>query len=102
MTIFGSGNWLRDRIGVDLGTMESGPPMIDYDDRTFRPVDSAARQRPTAHYHQAGELIWAEFSGGDVRHGSIAGTSAADGQLWFAYCMVLAGGDLVTGVCRSV
>lgn len=76
--------------------------MINYDDRIFSPVDGAVGQRPKAHYHQAGVLIWAEFSGGEVRCGSIAGTSGADGQLWFGYCMVLVGGDLVTGVCRSV
>lgn len=73
---------------------------IQYDNRRFRVagVDGAA---PAAHYHQDGDLVWAEFAGGKVRRGSLAGTCAPDGVLQLAYCMVLAGGDLVTGRCVS-
>ena len=43
-----------------------------------------------------------EFSGGEVRRGSIVGTADADGELSFAYCMVLDNGETVTGRCHSV
>jgi hypothetical protein len=76
--------------------------MIDYDGRRFSPVTGTPGHHPVAHYHQADDLVWGEFAGGDVRHGSIAGTSGPDGELRFAYCMVLDGGEIVTGLCRSV
>lgn len=76
--------------------------MIDYDGRRFSPVTGKAGPATVAHYHQQRDLIWAEFSGGEVRRGAIAGTSAADGVLRFAYCMVLCSGEAVTGVCRSI
>ncbi|HEX8096116.1 hypothetical protein [Jatrophihabitans sp.] len=75
---------------------------IDYDGRRFSPVPATSAHATIAHYHQQQDLLWAEFAGGEVRRGSIAGTSAPDGVLRFAYCMVLAGGELITGVCRSI
>jgi hypothetical protein len=56
---------------------------------------------PAGHYHQSGDLVWAEFSGGKVRHGSLAGVSDHDGVLRFAYCQVLADGTVVSGDCVS-
>jgi hypothetical protein len=76
--------------------------MIDYDGRRFSPVTETPGHAPVAHYHQTGDLVWGEFSGGDVRRGSIAGTSAPNGVLRFAYCMVLDSGKVITGLCRSV
>jgi hypothetical protein len=76
--------------------------VIDYDGRRFSPVADPPERQPVAHYHQRDDLIWGEFSGGGVRCGSLAGTSAPGGELRFAYCMVLEGGDVVTGLCRSV
>lgn len=76
--------------------------MIDYDGRRFSPVTESPGPAPVAQYHQQQDLIWAEFSGGEVRRGSIAGTCDPEGVLNFAYCMVLASGEAVTGVCRSI
>jgi hypothetical protein len=76
--------------------------MIDYDGRRFSPAPVTSSHPTIAHYHQQQDLIWAEFAGGEVRRGSLAGTSAADGVLRFAYCMVLTGGEAITGVCRSI
>ncbi|MEO6504365.1 MAG: hypothetical protein ABIQ09_20955 [Jatrophihabitantaceae bacterium] len=75
--------------------------MIDYDGRLFSPVTDQPGPAPVARYHQEHDLIWGEFSGGEVRRGSIAGTSTADGELRFAYCMVTNSGEAVTGLCRS-
>jgi hypothetical protein len=76
--------------------------LIDYDGRRFSPAPAAGGPPTIARYHQDQELIWAEFGGGEVLLGSLAGTSAPDGELRFAYCMVRAGGEVVTGICRSV
>jgi hypothetical protein len=74
---------------------------IRYDNRTFRVVDGTGGEVPVAHYHQDGDVVWAEFAGGPVRRGSLNGTCAPDGVLRLAYCMVLDTGDLVTGSCVS-
>lgn len=52
-------------------------------------------------YHQDGDTLWGEFSGGRVRRGSIAGTCGPEGALRFGYCMVLADGQVIVGSCRS-
>ena len=76
--------------------------MINYNGRRFSPVTDRPGPLPVAHYHQAGDLIWGEFAGGEVRRGTLAGSSAPDGEIRFGYCMVLGGGTIVTGFCRSV
>lgn len=71
---------------------------IDYDGRRFSPEEGHGT---VATYHQEGDTIWAEFSGGDVLRGSIAGTRNADGTLHFGYSMVLGGGEIIVGRCHS-
>jgi hypothetical protein len=72
--------------------------MVSYDGITFRPPGET--DAPLARYRQEGDLVWAEFGGGRVRRGSLAGTCAPDGVLRFSYCMVLRSGDVIAG--RSV
>jgi hypothetical protein len=75
--------------------------MINYDGRKFCAVGvDPGPGAPTAIYRQENDLVWAEFTGGDVRRGSLAGTCAEDGTIDFAYSMVLASGAVVSG--RSV
>jgi hypothetical protein len=74
--------------------------MIDYDGRRFR----AAGDGPdgaTATYHQSGDLLWAEFSGGGTRRGALNGRCAPDGRLEFTYSMVLTTGEVIAGRCVS-
>lgn len=70
---------------------------INYDGRRFRNTAGPPTEAPVAAYHQEDELVWADFAGGDVRRGSLAGTCAPDGVLDFAYSMVLDGGRVVSG-----
>jgi hypothetical protein len=73
--------------------------MINYDGRRFR--EAGKPDGSTATYRQSGDLLWAEFSGGAVRRGSLCGRCAPDGQLEFGYTMVLSSGEVVCGRCRS-
>jgi len=73
--------------------------MINYNGRKFRKAASD-NDVPVAEYHQEGNLVWAEFAGGDVRRGSLTGICAPDGTVDFAYNMVLDGGAVISG--RSV
>jgi hypothetical protein len=82
-------------------SVSAAPAVVDYDGRRFSPVVDDGSAVPVAHYHQRDDLVWGEFSGADVRGGSLIGTSSADGVVTFAYHMLLVTGELVSGVCRS-
>jgi hypothetical protein len=69
--------------------------MINYDGRRFRKADGG--DGTVARYRQDGDLVWADFGGGQVRHGSVTGTCGPDGTLRLAYAMVLVGGEVVSG-----
>ena len=74
--------------------------MIDYDGRRFRAAGHDG-DAPTASYRQRGDLLWAEFSGGPVRRGSLTGLRRPDDSLEFTYTMVLADGTVLAGYCQS-
>lgn len=77
--------------------------MIDYDGRKFSPAghDADDADVPVASYRQRGDLLWADFSGGRVRRGSLTGVCRPDDTLEFSYTMVLVDGSLVVGHCES-
>ncbi|HET6711905.1 hypothetical protein [Amycolatopsis sp.] len=67
--------------------------MIDYDGRKFRKAGAEA----VAVYRQEDDVVWAEFAGGEVRRGALAGTQRADGVLHLGYTVVLATGEVICG-----
>ncbi|MGC9537110.1 hypothetical protein [Streptomyces sp. UG1] len=72
--------------------------MINYDGKRFRKVlADPAEDAPSALYRQESDLVWAEFAGGDVRRGSLAGTRDTDGVISFSYSMVLEDGRVISG-----
>ena len=73
--------------------------MIDYDGRRFRPAEDAGGT--VAAYRQRDDLVWAEFTGGHVRRGSLTGLRRPDDSIEFAYTMVLADGSVLAGECHS-
>ncbi len=75
----------------------------DYDGRRFRSTDSDAApgREPVGHYHQQGDLVWAEFSGAHLRTGRLVGVCRADGSLEAAYCQVTTGGEAIAGTVVS-
>ncbi len=76
---------------------------FDYDGRTFVSHDDPGTGRGplTGHYHQRGDLVWGEITGGAVRRGALAGICDADGVVRFAYHEVLLDGSVVVGECVS-
>lgn len=79
---------------------------FNYDQRVFRTVQNTANGEVSAdtlfRYRQQGDLVWAQYEGGDVRHGHLLAVMAADGSLDVRYHHVNSRGQLMTGVCRSV
>ena len=78
---------------------------ISYDGRTFVPVSNSGTgevgEGTLFHYHQDGGLVWAEYSGGDVRFGTLIASVLDDGSLDMRYQHLNVQGELMTGVCRS-
>lgn len=78
---------------------------FNYDGRVFRTVANAESGEVTAdtlfHYHQDGDLVWAEYAGGGVRKGQLLAVADDQGRLDMRYQHVNGAGELMTGVCRS-
>jgi hypothetical protein len=73
---------------------------INYDGRKFRAAGHEGADAAVAVYHQDGDLLWADFSGGGVRRGSLTGVVHPDGSVDFAYTMVTRD-DVISGRCWS-
>lgn len=78
---------------------------MSYDGRRFS--SSAAETAtggatPVGHYHQDGDQLWAEFSGGAVRTGRLVGTVGPDGVIEAAYVQLLDTGELAAGRMTSL
>ena len=62
---------------------------LDYDGRRFgsEAAETAGSDgtSPVGSYHQSGDLVWAEFTGGSVRTGRLVGTCGPDGVIEAAY-----------------
>ena len=79
--------------------------MLDYDGRRFRSIDSSGGGdvdgATVFEYRQRGECVWATYSGGDVKRGTLVALAAPDGSLDMRYAHVAADGTIKTGVCTS-
>ena len=78
---------------------------ISYDSRNFRPASNSATgevgEKTLFHYHQNGEIVWAEYSGGQIRFGTLIAKMLDDGSLDMRYQHINSKGELMTGTCRS-
>lgn len=53
-------------------------------------------------YHQKENLLWAEYSGGDICKGSLIGTVLNNGELDFVYHHMNNKMEIKTGKCHSI
>lgn len=79
---------------------------MSYNGKTFRSVSNTANgdvgAETTFHYHQDGNIVWAEYAGGSVVRGSLIATvDPADESLDMRYQHVNAAGEIMTGKCRA-
>lgn len=78
---------------------------INYHDRHFRSVGNSAGGDVTAetefHYRQAGDVVWATYSGGAVLFGTLTALVLADGRLDMRYQQVSVEQEIKTGRCLS-
>lgn len=78
---------------------------IRYAGRTFRSVSNSdggdVGSETIFEYHQDGELVWATYSGGAVRFGTLVALADAAGNLDMRYQHISSDGSIRTGRCRS-
>ena len=78
---------------------------ISYDNRKFSPVENSETGEVSGatvfHYHQKGNTVWAEYSGGAVVFGNLIAKVLPDDSLEMRYQHLNESGELMTGKCFS-
>ena len=78
---------------------------FNYDGKKFRSIANSPGGEvgggTTFHYHQDGELVWAEYSGGEIVYGTLIAKCRPDGVLDMRYQHLNESGELMTGECVS-
>lgn len=79
---------------------------INYDGRFFTPKFNSDNGEVDAQtlfaYHQDGENLFAEYSGGEVERGQMLGKVSFNGELDFYYQHINKMGNIMTGKCHSI
>jgi hypothetical protein len=79
---------------------------INYDNRTFRSIANSETGEvgcgTVFHYHQQTNVVWAEYSGGEIIRGMLIAKVKEDGSLDMSYQHINRKGELMTGVCTSI
>lgn len=77
---------------------------INYDDRVFvsaaNTPNGEVSAQTTFYYHQREDIVWAEYSGGEVIKGFLLGTAAESGVLNFTSQHVNRQKRLRAGICE--
>jgi hypothetical protein len=78
---------------------------FNYDHRVFRSVTNSAggdvSHETSFRYRQDGIVVWATYSGGLVRFGTLLGTVADDGSMEIRYQHLTTDGAFRSGRCHS-
>ena len=80
--------------------------MINYDGRKFvskqkKTENGEVSQDTLFSYHQKGDIVWAEYSGGSVRHGNLIALTGNNGCLEMRYHHLNEDNEFMTGICFS-
>ena len=78
---------------------------INYDNRIFKSVSNSetgeVSSETTFYYHQKENLVWAEYSGGEIVFGTLIAKVLSDNSLEMRYQHLNKQGELMTGKCVS-
>lgn len=79
--------------------------MFNYDNKTFRSVSNSDNGEVSSetifHYSQEGEIITAQYSGGEIIKGHLIGKVDQNGVINMRYHHINQEGELMTGKCIS-
>lgn len=77
----------------------------DLEGKTFRSVQNTDNGEVGAetvfHYHQSGQVVWAEYAGGSVVRGHLIANVLPDGRLDMRYHHINRAGEIMLGTCLS-
>ena len=78
---------------------------MNYNNKKFKPVSNTdngeTSEETIFHYKQEGNILQADYSGGQIISGHLIALVADDGTLDMRYHQVNSKGELMTGICRS-
>jgi hypothetical protein len=79
--------------------------MINYNNKTFRPISNTANGETSEEtiffYKQHGNILTAEYSGGEIKQGQLIGLVDKQGAIEMRYQQVNDKNELMTGSCNS-
>lgn len=79
---------------------------LNLDNRRFRVKSNATNgetgQETMFLYHQNGDMIWADYAGGNIKFGHLLGKMNTEGHAEFVYHHINIDGKIKTGKCVSV
>lgn len=79
--------------------------LINYNGKRFRTIRNSDNGEVSSEtifrYYQKDQLVWADYSGGDVLKGHLIATVDNEGILDMSYHHVNVQNELMTGICRS-
>jgi hypothetical protein len=78
---------------------------INYDNRVFRSVSNSETGEVSGetrfYYHQQGNVVWAEYRGGEIIFGNLIAKVFDDDSLEMCYQHLNMKGEFMTGKCSS-
>lgn len=78
---------------------------ISYDTKRFASVANSENGEVSGetifHYHQSGNIVWADYAGGEIVRGMLIATVSEGGVLDMRYQHVNVRSELMTGKCIS-
>jgi hypothetical protein len=78
---------------------------MNYNGKKFISIQNSGTGQVDAetvfHYQQQGDLVWAEYSGGEIARGTLIAICNEAGELDMRYQHINGSGELMTGKCRS-
>lgn len=79
---------------------------ISYNNRKFRSVENSGTgevgSETIFHYYHEGDIVWAEYEGGDILRGTLIALKLDDDSLDMRYQHINRKGELMTGRCNSI
>ena len=79
--------------------------VINYNGKIFRSTQNSVNGEVSSetlfHYHQEGNIVWAEYSGGSIKKGMLIALVGQNSELNMRYQHVNISDELMTGTCHS-
>jgi hypothetical protein len=78
---------------------------MNYHNKIFRPISNTANgetsEQTVFHYKQTGQILTADYAGGQIQKGHLIGLVDELGNIDMRYHQVNDKGELMTGTCQS-